>query len=183
MDRQAPAIRFYNQAYHASCHIGQPETSSDTPFVNYWFAVGLLVIIAGATGLSSECMVQSLNKLMAQAERSPRPGSGSSCSPWLATVPEHATAWWPPGKGISIYRSMLQLGSALQIAACVFPFTLLLIWRLGKEGGNFALVQILILVVVGAVTHLFLQQGKNNWFKGIFLLACFCVFSLIAIVT
>jgi Ca2+/H+ antiporter len=34
------------------------ETSSDIPFVNYWFAVGLLVIIAGVTGLSSECVVQ-----------------------------------------------------------------------------------------------------------------------------
>jgi hypothetical protein len=46
----------------------------------------------------------------------------------------------------------LAVRSARQIPACVFSFTLLLIWRLGKEGGNFALVQILILVIIGVVS-------------------------------
>src|ERR1700728_1800484 len=108
--------------------------------------------------------------------------SGAESKTWIGLIlllvagnaPEHATAVVAAWKGNLDLSIDVAVGSALQIAACVLPFILLLIWGLGKEGGNFALVQILILVIVGVVTHLLLQQGKNNWFKGIFLLAFVC---------
>ena len=68
------------------------ETSSDTPFVNYWFAVGLLVIIAGVTGLSFECMVQSLNKLTAPGGAESKTWIGLILLPVAGNAPEHATA-------------------------------------------------------------------------------------------
>ena len=136
------------------------ETSSDTPFVNYWFAVGLLVIIAGVTGLSFECMVQSLNKLTAPGGAESKTWIGLILLPVAGNASEHATAVAAAWKGNLDLSIDVAVGSALQIAACVFPFTLLLIWRLGKEGRTFALVQILILIIVGVVTHLLLQQEQ-----------------------
>lgn len=159
------------------------ETSSNRPFANYWFAVGLLVITAVVTGLSSECMLQSLNKLMAPSRAESKTWIGLILLPVAGNAPEHATAVVATWKGELNLSIGVAVGSSLQIAACVLPLILLLVWRLGKDGSNFALVQILILIIVAFMTHLLLQEGKNNWFKGIFLFACFGVFSLIAIAT
>jgi len=158
-------------------------SSSNRPFANYWFAVGLLVITAGVTELSSKCMLQSLNKLMAPSRAESKTWIGLILLPVAGNAPEHATAVVAALNGKLDLSISVAVGSFLQIAACVLPLILLLIWRLRKDGGNFALMQILILVIVVFVTHLLLHEGKNNWFKGIFLFACFGVFCLIAIAT
>ena len=56
--------------------------------------------------------------------------------PVAANAPEHATAVVAAWKGNLDLSIDVAVGSALQIAACVLPFTLLLIWRLGEGRGK-----------------------------------------------
>ena len=128
-------------------------TSSNTPSVNYWFAAVLLVITAAITGLSSECMCEASTCRDSRLERGSQSIDQCCSGIFLTDRSLRAPFNTPSDLGPRGRRRRHCDGAKLDSRYC------------RSRDAPIA------------------STGEEQLHKGIFLLACFGMFSLIAIAT
>jgi Ca2+:H+ antiporter len=146
--------------------------------------IGALVTLGISTALvafCSEFMVSSIDGLTATGKVSTT-FVGLILLPIVGNAAEHATAVTVAIKDKMDLTIGVAVGSSMQIALLVLPFTVVLGWILGEQCMtlDFDTFQIATLFVSVLLVNYLIQDGKSHWLEGVLLMASYIIIALAA---
>ena len=148
-----------------------------------------ILTLAGSTvlvALNAEYLVDSINAITCT------PGSSISKTfvglillPIVGNAAEHATAVTVAVKDKMDLAIGVAVGSSMQIALLVLPFTVVLGWIIGNEKTSkmtlyFDGFQIAILFVAVLLVNYLIQDGKSHWLEGVLLQVLYIIIAVAA---
>lgn len=149
--------------------VREPEEESETPQLSKWVALFTLAASTALVAICAEFMVDSINAITASGTPS-RTFVGLILLPIVGNAAEHATAVTVACKDKMDLAIGVAVGSSMQIALLVIPFTVVLSWIIGPKGTpaesmNLAFdgFQIAVLFVAILLVNYLIQDGKSHW--------------------
>ena len=141
---------------------GQEE--KELPQLSRWVALFTLAASTALVALCAEFMVDSINAITENGAVS-RTFVGLILLPIVGNAAEHATAVTVACKDKMDLAIGVAVGSSMQIALLVIPFTVVLGWILGNASMNLAFdgFQIAVLFVAVLLVNYLIQDGKSHW--------------------
>lgn len=143
-----------------------------------WWAVGLLFASTALVAVNAEFLVDSIDGMVE--------GSGISETfvglillPIVGNAAEHVTAVTVAIKNKMDLAIGVAVGSSMQIALLVTPFTVLLGWILGTDMTLFFnTFETAILFITVFIVNYLIQDGKSNYLEGGLLMAVYVIISV-----
>ena len=145
--------------------VPQPaEEETEEPKLSKWVALFTLAASTALVAICAEFMVDSINAITATGSVS-RTFVGLILLPIVGNAAEHATAVTVACKDKMDLAIGVAVGSSMQIALLVIPFTVVLGWILGKDDMNLAFdgFQVAVLFVAVLLVNYLIQDGKSHW--------------------
>ena len=142
----------------------RPEEETEEPKLSKWVALFTLAASTALVAICAEFMVDSINAITATGAVS-RTFVGLILLPIVGNAAEHATAVTVACKDKMDLAIGVAVGSSMQIALLVIPFTVVLGWILGNDNMNLAFdgFQIAVLFVAVLLVNYLIQDGKSHW--------------------
>ena len=142
----------------------EPEEQKELPQLSRWVALFTLAASTALVALCAEFMVDSINAITQNGAVS-RTFVGLILLPIVGNAAEHATAVTVACKDKMDLAIGVAVGSSMQIALLVIPFTVVLGWILGNASMNLAFdgFQIAVLFVAVLLVNYLIQDGKSHW--------------------
>ena len=142
----------------------EPEDEGEQPLLSKWVALFTLAASTALVALCAEFMVDSINALTCGGGVS-RTFVGLILLPIVGNAAEHATAVTVACKDKMDLAIGVAVGSSMQIALLVIPFTVVLGWilRNGEMNLAFDAFQIAVLFVSVLLVNYLIQDGKSHW--------------------
>ena len=153
-----------SSATHENTGFQQPEEESEEPKLSKWVALFTLAASTALVAICAEFMVNSINAITESGTVS-RTFVGLILLPIVGNAAEHATAVTVACKDKMDLAIGVAVGSSMQIALLVIPFTVVLGWILGNDKMNLAFnaFQITILFIAVLLVNYLIQDGKSHW--------------------
>lgn len=153
--------------------VNEPEEEGEQPQLSKWVAIATLAISTALVAICAEYMVDSINAITAGNTIS-RTFVGLILLPIVGNAAEHATAVTVACKDKMDLAIGVAVGSSMQIALLVIPFTVILGWILGKDNMNLAFdgFQVAILFVSILLVNYLIQDGESHWYAILSSRAC-----------
>jgi len=99
----------------------------------------------------------------------------------LGNAAEHATAVTVAVKDKMDLAIGVAVGSSMQIALLVLPFSVVLGWIMGKDMTlDFDGFQIAVLFVAVLLVNYLIQDGKSHWLEGVLLMTLYIIIAVAA---
>ena len=142
----------------------EPGEEKELPQLSRWVALFTLAASTALVALCAEFMVDSINAITQNGAVS-RTFVGLILLPIVGNAAEHATAVTVACKDKMDLAIGVAVGSSMQIALLVIPFTVVLGWILGNASMNLAFdgFQIAVLFVAVLLVNYLIQDGKSHW--------------------
>ncbi|KAI0925980.1 hypothetical protein AcW1_008265 [Taiwanofungus camphoratus] len=157
----------------------EEEEEVETPQLTVSLTVALLVSVTVLVAVTAEWLVDSINGLTATGNIS-REFVGLILLPIVGNAAEHVTAVTVSIKDKLTLSLGVAVGSSIQIALFVIPFTIVLAWIIGKPLTLlFDPFESIVLFLSVLVVNYTVQDGKSNWLEGMILM---CLYVIIAVV-
>ncbi|BGP56684.1 hypothetical protein JCM8202v2_004314 [Rhodotorula sphaerocarpa] len=149
------------------------------PQLSVWFAFALLAVITGLTGLTAECLVDSIDGLTETGNVS-KEFVALILLPVVGNAAEHVTAITVATKNKLNLSLAVAVGSSIQIAFFVIPVLVLLGWAIGQPlDFDFNQFETLVVFLAGCVVNWAIQDGRTNWLEGLTLMALYVIIALV----
>lgn len=149
--------------------VREPAEESETPQLSKFVALFTLAASTVLVAICAEFMVGSINAITEGGTPS-RTFVGLILLPIVGNAAEHATAVTVACKDKMDLAIGVAVGSSMQIALLVIPFTVVLSWMIGPTGDppksmNLAFdgFQIAVLFVAILLVNYLIQDGKSHW--------------------
>lgn len=141
----------------------EPE-EKELPQLSTGVALFTLAASTALVAICAEFMVDSIDAIT-QGGKVSRTFVGLILLPIVGNAAEHATAVTVACKDKMDLAIGVAVGSSMQIALLVIPFTVVLGWIMGNEGMNLAFdgFQIAVLFVAVLLVNYLIQDGKSHW--------------------
>ena len=141
----------------------EPE-EKEQPQLSKWVAFFTLAASTALVAICAEFMVDSIDAIT-QGGSVSRTFVGLILLPIVGNAAEHATAVTVACKDKMDLAIGVAVGSSMQIALLVIPFTVVLGWIMGKADMNLAFdgFQIAVLFVSVLLVNYLIQDGKSHW--------------------
>jgi Ca2+:H+ antiporter len=147
-----------------------------------------ILTLAGSTvlvALNAEYLVDSINAITCSGSGISKTFVGLILLPIVGNAAEHATAVTVAVKDKMDLAIGVAVGSSMQIALLVLPFTVVLGWMIGNEKTDkmtlyFDGFQIAILFVAVLLVNYLIQDGKSHWLEGILLQVLYVIIAVAA---
>lgn len=141
-----------------------PDEEPEQPQLSKWVAMFTLAASTACVAVCAEFMVDSINAITSSGTVS-RTFVGLILLPIVGNAAEHATAVTVACKDKMDLAIGVAVGSSMQIALLVIPFTVVLGWILGNDNMNLAFdgFQIAVLFVAVLLVNYLIQDGKSHW--------------------
>lgn len=141
----------------------EPE-EKESPQLSKWVALFTLAASTALVAICAEFMVDSIDAIT-QGGSVSRTFVGLILLPIVGNAAEHATAVTVACKDKMDLAIGVAVGSSMQIALLVVPFTVVLGWIMGKADMNLAFdgFQIAVLFVSVLLVNYLIQDGKSHW--------------------
>lgn len=141
----------------------EPE-EKELPQLSFWVAIFTLAVSTALVAICAEFMVDSINAIT-QGGAVSRTFVGLILLPIVGNAAEHATAVTVACKDKMDLAIGVAVGSSMQIALLVIPFTVVLGWIIGNADMNLAFdgFQIAVLFVAVLLVNYLIQDGKSHW--------------------
>lgn len=157
----------------------EEDEEADEPNLHIWVALGLL---AGSTVIIAFCaefMVDSIGDFTTEYGVS-QEFVGLILLPIVGNAAEHATAVTVACKDKMDLAIGVAVGSSMQVALLVIPFSVILGWILGNEDMNLSFdgFQVAVLFVSVLLVNYLIGDGKSHWLEGVLLQ---CLYIIIAV--
>ncbi|KAF8965371.1 Sodium/calcium exchanger protein-domain-containing protein [Flammula alnicola] len=166
----------------AACSSSSSSSSSDDEEVaklNISSALLLLVAVTGLAYLTAECLVDSLDGLVASHPSISKEWITLIVIPIISNAAEHTTAVIVARKGKFDLAMAIAVGSCIQIALFVIPVLVLVAWGMGKPLTLlFDPLETIVLFLSVLLVKFSVEGGKSHWMSGLVLIA---VYILIAV--
>lgn len=142
----------------------EPEEEREIPQLSKWTALFTLAASTALVAICAEFMVDSIDAITAGGAVS-RTFVGLILLPIVGNAAEHATAVTVACKDKMDLAIGVAVGSSMQIALLVIPFTVVLGWILKNEEMNLAFdsFQIAVLFVSVLLVNYLIQDGESHW--------------------
>lgn len=159
---------------------GEPEPQLSL-LVAIFTLAGSTVLVA----LNAEYLVDSINAITCSGTGISKTFVGLILLPIVGNAAEHATAVTVAVKDKMDLAIGVAIGSSMQIALLVLPFTVVLGWIIGNEKTDkmtlyFDGFQIAILFVAVLLVNYLLQDGKSHWLEGVLLQILYIIIAVAA---
>ena len=157
------------------------EEEQEEPQLSIAVAIGLLAASTVLVALNAEFLVDSINDVTCGGGIS-KNFVGLILLPIVGNAAEHATAVTVAIKDKMDLAIGVAVGSSMQIALLVLPFTVVLGWILGKEDMTlfFDGFQITVLFVTVLLVNYLIQDGKSHWLEGVLLMTLYVIIAVAA---
>lgn len=161
--------------------VRKPEEDREQPQLSKWVALATLAISTALVALCAEYMVASIDAITQSGSVS-RTFVGLILLPIVGNAAEHATAVTVACKDKMDLAIGVAIGSSMQIALLVIPFTVVLGWILNNELMNLAFngFQVTVLFVTVLLVNYLIQDGESHWLEGILLQTLYLIIALAA---
>ncbi|KAF8501612.1 calcium/proton exchanger [Russula emetica] len=138
----------------------------------------LLIVVTVLVAITAEFLVDSIDGLTASGHIS-KGFVGLILLPIVGNAAEHVTAVTVSVKNKITLSLGVAVGSSIQIALFVIPFTVILGWILGKPLTLlFDPFESIVLFLSVLTVNYVVQDGKSNWLEGMILM---CLYAIIAV--
>lgn len=147
-----------------------------------------VLTLAGSTvlvALNAEYLVDSINAITCSGSGISKNFVGLILLPIVGNAAEHATAVTVAVKDKMDLAIGVAVGSSMQIALLVLPFTVVLGWIIGGDkAGSMTLYfdgfQITVLFVAVLLVNYLIQDGKSHWLEGVLLQILYLIIAVAA---
>lgn len=158
----------------------EPE-EKELPQLSFWMAIFTLAASTALVAICAEFMVDSIDAIT-QGGKVSRTFVGLILLPIVGNAAEHATAVTVACKDKMDLAIGVAVGSSMQIALLVIPFTVVLGWIMGNAEMNLAFdgFQIAVLFVAVLLVNYLIQDGKSHWLEGVLLQVLYMIIALAA---
>jgi len=154
------------------------EEEAEEPQLSVLLTVMLLVVVTVLVAVTAEWLVNSIDGLTASGAIS-KEFVGLILLPIVGNAAEHVTAVTVSVKDKLNLSIGVAVGSSIQIALFVIPFTVILSWIIGKPLTLlFDPFESIVLFLSVLVVNYTVQDGKSNWLEGMILM---CLYVIIAV--
>lgn len=142
------------------------------------FAIGLLAVTTLFVSVSSECLVDVIQDVVAKSGIS-QCFIGVVLLPIVGNACEHAAAvrfaiYNKPGLSISI-----AVGSSVQVALFVVPFAVIWGWMIGQPMTmDFGIMNTTVLIICVLVVMSIVVDGRSNWLEGYMLCSAYALIAV-----
>lgn len=142
----------------------EPEEEKEQAQLSIWVALATLGVSTALVGVCAEFLVGSINDLVIQVHLS-KTFVGLILLPIVGNAAEHATAVTVAIKDKMDLAIGVAIGSSMQIALLLIPFSVVLGWILGNDNMNlqFDGFQIATLFVSVLLVNYLISDGKSHW--------------------
>ncbi|KAF2459066.1 Sodium/calcium exchanger protein-domain-containing protein [Lineolata rhizophorae] len=160
---------------------GDDEDEQETPQISVWAAIITLVAATVLVAFCAEFLVGSVDAVTSGSGIS-RTFLGLILLPIVGNAAEHATAVTVAIKDKMDLSIGVAVGSSMQIALLVLPFTVILGWIIGEDRMTlyFDGFQIGVLFVAVLLVNYLIQDGKSHWLEGVLLVAMYIIIAIAA---
>jgi Ca2+:H+ antiporter len=152
----------------------------DEPQLHLLGAVFTLAASTAVVAVCAEFMVDSIGAITSGANSISAEFVGLILLPIVGNAAEHATAVTVACKDKMDLAIGVTVGSSMQIALLVIPFSVILGWILGNDTMNLSFdgFQVAVLFVSVLLVNYLISDGKSHWLEGVLLQ---CLYLIIAI--
>ncbi|GAA6026163.1 hypothetical protein JCM11491_006595, partial [Sporobolomyces phaffii] len=157
---------------------GLPPRHVETPKLNVYFALGLLVVVTVLTGVTAEFLVSSIDGLTSTGNISTE-FVALILLPVVGNAAEHVTAITVATKNKLDLSLAVAVGSSIQIALFVVPILVLLGWCIGQPLDLFFdPFETLLLFLCICGVNWAIADGRTNWLEGLTLMVVYLIIAL-----
>ncbi|KZT73155.1 calcium/proton exchanger [Daedalea quercina L-15889] len=150
----------------------------ETPLLSVPMTIALLVVVTVLVAVTAEFLVDSIDGLT-DSGHIQKEWVGLILLPIVGNAAEHVTAVTVSVKDKLTLSLGVAVGSSIQIALFVIPFTVVLSWIIGKPLTMlFDPFESIVLFLSVLVVNYTVQDGKSNWLEGMILM---CLYLIIAV--
>ena len=169
-----------NQIFQKDAYEKRTAADNDEPQLEIWVAVFTLAASTAVVGLCTEFMVQSISAITSGHSSISVEFVGLILLPIVGNAVEHVTAVTVACKDKMDLAIGVAIGSSMQIALLVIPFSVILGWFLGYDKMNLSFdgFQIAVLFVSVLLVNYLISDGKSHWLEGVLLQ---CLYIIVAI--
>lgn len=165
-------------AEHMDLEKGEDD-EEEQPEMSWFTALAAMVVITVLVGVTAEFLVGSINGLVEQNPSLSQEWVGLILLPIVGNAAEHWTAVLGAYKDKLDLSISVAVGSSIQIALFVIPFSVVLGWIINKPLLMlFDPFESVVLFLSVIIVNQALADGKTNWMEGLIL---FMVYILIAV--
>ncbi|KAI6108227.1 calcium proton exchanger [Pisolithus sp. B1] len=166
-----------NSMAHDTHHDVESGSSEavETPQMTVPVSIGLLVAVTVLVAVTAEFLVDSINGLTSGGAISTE-FVGVILLPIVGNAAEHVTAVTVSVKDKLTLSLGVAVGSSIQIALFVIPFTVTLGWILGKPLTlMFDPLESIVMFLTVLTVNYVVQDGKSNWLEGMLLMSLYLI--------
>ncbi|KAI9757181.1 MAG: vacuolar membrane-associated protein iml1 [Chaenotheca gracillima] len=175
--------------------ITHEEEEPEEPQLSLMSAVLTLCISTAFVGVCAEYLVGSIDALTGPGSPIGKVFVGLILLPIVGNAAEHATAVTVAIKDKMDLAIGVAVGSSMQIALLVIPFTVVVGWIVaaakGLEPGSATIpsqimtlefdgFQIIVLFVAVLLVNYLIQDGKSHWLEGVLLMSTYVIIAIAA---
>ncbi|KAJ6582468.1 Sodium/calcium exchanger protein-domain-containing protein [Mycena vulgaris] len=156
----------------------EPE-QIESPQLNGWICMGLLISVTVLVAITAEYLVKSINGL---TESGPikKEFVGIILLPIVGNAAEHVSAVTVAMKDKLTLSIGVAVGSSIQIALFVIPFIVVVAWGMGKPMTLlFDPYEVTCLFLAVLTVNYVLQDGKSNWLEGMILMSLYAILAIL----
>jgi Ca2+:H+ antiporter len=162
----------------------EPEPEPE-PQLSLWVAIFTLAASTVLVALNAEYLVDSIDAITCSGNGISKTFVGLILLPIVGNAAEHATAVTVAVKDKMDLAIGVAVGSSMQIALLVLPFSVVLGWIIGNEKTSkmtlyFDGFQIAILFVAVLLVNYLIQDGKSHWLEGVLLQVLYVIIAVAA---
>ncbi|KAH9987324.1 Sodium/calcium exchanger protein-domain-containing protein [Russula compacta] len=156
----------------------EEEDEVEVPQMDARTTIALLVVVTVVVAITAEFLVGSIDGLTSSGHIS-KEFVGLILLPIVGNAAEHVTAVTVSVKDKLTLSLGVAVGSSIQIALFVIPFTVTLGWILGKPLTLlFDPFESIVLFLSVLTVNYVVQDGKSNWLEGMILM---CLYVIVAV--
>jgi Ca2+:H+ antiporter len=156
----------------------EEEEEIEKPKMGLQTTIVLLIVVTVLVAITAEFLVDSIDGLTSSGHIS-KGFVGLILLPIVGNAAEHVTAVTVSVKNKITLSLGVAVGSSIQIALFVIPFTVILGWILGKPLTLlFDPFESIVLFLAVLTVNYVVQDCKSNWLEGMILM---CLYAIIAV--
>jgi Ca2+:H+ antiporter len=168
-------------ATHESTLEEDKPDEAEIPQLSLTIAIVTLLVSTVLVALNAEYLVDSINAITCGSSGISKNFVGLILLPIVGNAAEHATAVTVAVKDKMDLAIGVAVGSSMQIALLVLPFTVVLGWIIGQDMTlYFDGFQITVLFVAVLLVNYLIQDGKSHWLEGVLLMTLYIIIAVAA---
>ncbi|ODV89141.1 hypothetical protein CANCADRAFT_134275 [Tortispora caseinolytica NRRL Y-17796] len=163
---------------HSDMFETETDETPEVPTLSSTVALTSLALVTVVVAVCADYLVGSIDDIV-ETTGMPKEFIGLILIPIVGNAAEHASAVMVAMKNKMNLAIGIAVGSSLQIALFMTPFTVVVGWMIGQNMTLFfSTYETAVMFVSVFITNYLIQDGESNWFEGALLIGTYIIIGL-----